>query len=208
MLRTARDESGFTLVELLVVILIVGVVGGVTLTGLVQGMQTSARADERIQAFSDLQRASERVSRDLRRGVWRDISVAPGTPPPGCVFLALAPNAVSLVVFDEAGRQRHSYQVAAGTLTVTRETWVAGAWQNTSTQFVIDGLTNGTAAEPIFTYLDEDGTDLLADGLQVEDRGDVRKFGLRLETELAGQGPVAVETIVGARNGGRSCPIA
>lgn len=209
MLRLHQEETGFSLVELLVVIVILGVVGGITLTGLVQGMQTSARADERIEGFSELQRASERVSRDLRRGLWTETSVTPGTLPDGCVFLDLSPSAITLIVLDGTGRHRHAYQVADGRMTLTRETWISGAWQNPSTQFVIDGLTNGTTSDPIFSYLDAAGGDLVdPSGIEPEDRAKVRKFGLRLETELAGQGPIAVETIVGARNGGRSCTAA
>lgn len=207
MLGRPADEQGFSLIELLVVVLILGIVGAITLTGLVQGLQTSARADARIQAFSELQRASERVSRDLRRGVWADIYVPPPvTPPAGCSYLEMSPGTLTLIVFDGNTRYRHRYALASGILTLTRHTWSSGTWQPTSTQEVVRGITNGTPADPVFSYLDADGADLLADGLQNVDRGQVRKFGLRLKTNVAGEDPVEVRTVVGARNGGLPCP--
>lgn len=208
MLNRDASEAGFSLIELLVVVAILGVVGGITLTGLVQGMSTSARADQRIHTYTELERASERITRDLRRAVWTDISIAPTTaPPPGCTFLDLSPDAITLIVLDGSTRYRHRYQLVGGQLNLTTETWTNGAWANASTVPVIGQIVNGTSANPIFSYLAADGTDLIAsDGFQEADRGRVRKFKLRLVADVSQQGPVALETLVGARNGGSPCP--
>lgn len=201
-------EEGFSLVELLVVIVILGIVGTVTLTGLVRGLQTGAMADERIEAFTDLQRAAERTTRDLRRALWTDVSSPTATIPDGCVALDLDHDELSVVVIEGPDRFLHTYALAAGTLTMTRETWNGSSFGNPVVQPVIAGLTNGSTADPIFRYLDEDGVDLVVEGggVQDADKARVRKFGLRFETEGETSGPVSVETVIGARNGGRPCP--
>lgn len=206
-----RDESGLGLVELLVTILIMGVVGGMTVTGLVQGMRTSSSVDLRIQASTELQRASERVARDLRRGVWTDISVTPlPAPPAGCTFVSLDAEQLTLIVFDGTDRYRHVYTHGGGALSLDIDEWVAGAWSDVSEQVVIDGLANTatTPSTPVFSFLDADGVDLLADGLDGSDHADVRSFRLTLVGDLADQPDVELRTTVAARNGGITCPVA
>lgn len=90
------DESGFTLVELLVVMLILGVVGTITVAGVVQGMQTSAHAQDRAEALANSQTVVERVSRELRAA------------DPLC---AIKPGAVSLTI--ERGQRLfyHHYEI-------------------------------------------------------------------------------------------------
>lgn len=62
----AAASGGFTLIELLVVLLLTGVIGGIVTASLIRGLQTTDRADDRISATLDLQRAIERVGRELR----------------------------------------------------------------------------------------------------------------------------------------------
>lgn len=64
--RRLADEQGFTLVELLVVSLIIGVVGAVTATGIISGMRTTADAQDRAEAQAATRVAAERASRELR----------------------------------------------------------------------------------------------------------------------------------------------
>lgn len=206
------DESGIGLVELLVVIVIMGVVGGMTVTGLVQGMRTTSQVDARIQTSTDLQRAAERVARDLRRGVWTDISMVSLPPEPaGCTYVSLDPDQLTLIVFDGSDRYRHVYTHASGALSLDVDEWDAGAWADVSDQVVIDGLNNATAATPVpvFSFLDRDGVDLLADGsLDATDRSSVRNFRLTLVGSVTDQPDITLSTTVAARNGGLTCPVA
>jgi prepilin-type N-terminal cleavage/methylation domain-containing protein len=205
MLRRADAQDGLTLVELMIVVLILGVVGGITTTGLVQGMRTSQDVDARVQAFTALQRTSERVARDLRRAVWTDVSAEPppADPPTGCTFVSLDPGDLTMIVFEDTDRYRHHYTVSGDELRLDVDVWSAGAWDDHSDRLVMDGLDSAT-----FGYLDAAGHDLLADGIQGNDRARVRKFGLTLVASLPDQDPVELSTTVAARNGGVPCPVA
>lgn len=72
MLMTASDrlrhgeEAGFTLVELLIVMVLMGVVGAVTLTSFVSSARSAQLATERLDAINDLTPAMQRMTRDLR----------------------------------------------------------------------------------------------------------------------------------------------
>lgn len=204
-----RDEAGITLVELMVVVLIMGVVGGMTTTSLVQGMRTTDRVDVRIQASTGLQQAAERVARDLRRGVWTDISVSPlPTPPSGCTYISVDPENLSVVVFDGADRYRHSYALVDGTLSLDVDEWAGSGWTDVSNQTVITGLNNVAAGVDLFTFLDRGGASVLDDGFQADDRSDVRNFRLTLVGSVRDQPDMTVSTTVAARNGGLTCPVA
>lgn len=63
---TARSESGVTLVELLVVMILLGVVGSVVTTVIVTGLQTSTSISTRTQALHQIEQSLQRVSRELR----------------------------------------------------------------------------------------------------------------------------------------------
>lgn len=205
-----RREDGLGLVELMIAILIMGVVGGITVTGLVRGMQTTERVDARIQTSTELQKVAERVARDLRRGVWTDTSLTPPptTPPAGCTFLSLDPNELTLIVFDGTDRYRHRYVLTGQTLTLDVDQWVASAWADVSNQVVTTGLTNIARGVPLFTYLDREAVDVLADGLQGSDHASVRSFRLNLVGAVNGQPDIPLSTTVAARNGGLPCPVA
>lgn len=60
------DDRGFTLVELMVAILILGIVGGVVVTSVVKALQVTTQANQRTTALTDIERGIERVSRQIR----------------------------------------------------------------------------------------------------------------------------------------------
>lgn len=64
--RLGSEEDGFTLVEVLVVMLIIGVVGGIVVTGITRGMRTTTAAQNRVEALTATQTAIERASREMR----------------------------------------------------------------------------------------------------------------------------------------------
>ena len=64
--KRAQDRRGFTLVELLVVLVILAIVGGIVASSLIRGLQVDAQARNRIEAFEDMQIVMERMSREIR----------------------------------------------------------------------------------------------------------------------------------------------
>ena len=64
--RFRRDDGGFTLVELLVVIVMFGIIGTLTLTAVISTQKDYRVADDQSQGLSDVKVASERLARDVR----------------------------------------------------------------------------------------------------------------------------------------------
>jgi type II secretory pathway pseudopilin PulG len=175
-----RGAEGFTLVELLVVILLVTIVGGVVLTSMVRGMQANALAQARIEAYNELTLAGERVTRELRAA--------------NPVIVAAAGQTRVRVVRDGACRE-FTFAVAAGTLTVQERlsgdgciTLSAGA-----TRPILQSLDTAGATAPVFEYRDRAG-------LATNTPAEVATITLTLTRELPDQPSVVVSTLVSVRN--------
>jgi type II secretory pathway pseudopilin PulG len=68
MIRRGRwdGEDGVSLVELLVVMMLLTVIGGVITAGVASASRATQRAQHRVQAHAEVQRAVERISREVR----------------------------------------------------------------------------------------------------------------------------------------------
>jgi prepilin-type N-terminal cleavage/methylation domain-containing protein len=64
--RNRGDDSGVTLIELLVAVFLVGVVGSVVTAGIVTSMRTTRQDQARASSASQLRTALDRLTRDLR----------------------------------------------------------------------------------------------------------------------------------------------
>lgn len=214
-----NQEDGFTLVELLIVVVILGVVGAVTVTGIVQGMRTTDRIQTRADALVELERASQRIERELRRGMW-SISLTPsGDPPNGCVVPALndagdasslKPDDLSLVVFHTGDRYRYHLTLDGGTVRLDQDRWDGTGWVDVADRVVIDDLTNEAHGIPLLTYVGADGETLApsAGGEYTNlDIAKLRKYRLRLRLDVNGDEPIELSTLISPRNGGGRCPV-
>lgn len=73
-LREAHaDERGVTMIEVLVVIVLIGLVGSVVTSSLVQGMRVTAETQSRFHALADLQKSVDRMTRELRAAIAVDV---------------------------------------------------------------------------------------------------------------------------------------
>lgn len=186
-MKSRRDsDDGFTMVELLVVMLIMGVIGAFTMSSLVQGLQTSNEADVRVQALTELQRAGQRVSRELRMACHVEAASADRV-------------VVDILRGDPPVRYRYSFTVDGETLEADVDTVASDG--TTTTDFRIDRIAEGiTNAGALFTYRDAAGAVMTAPVVPSE----VRDVTLTLERS-ANDDLLTWTADLHLRNGGLSC---
>lgn len=194
MMRPHRNEAGFSLVELLVVMVIMGVVGTVVGTSLVQGMRTSATAQSRIHALSDLQRGAERVSRELR------------VADPLCLTPGQEEQRLGASVYRDGKRYRYDFylQGSGDTQELVQDVTLFDPPESTTGTLVSSGTFIAEVGNdlildvsgdplPLFEYLDQSGEPPVTyqAAAQVQ---------LNLTKQVADDDPIRVTTTVEVRN--------
>lgn len=207
-LRAARDDQqGFTLVELLVVIVMVGIVGGFITTSLVTAMRASGQTEARTYALTDLQRGLQRVGRELRVG---ELQLDPGG--------AFADGAGARVTRDNQRIDFRYYleEQDDGTVSlledVARTDLVSGTTTAQNGLFIAD-IANLETGAPLFRYYrNHPVTDELIEVSCVDDgvavsgeecrqrHATATQIELTLEKTLPEQDPLRVSTTVNIRN--------
>ncbi len=188
--RLDRDEHGITLVELLVVLVIFGIVGGMVFSGIVSSLRTTTRAQDRIDAMTELEKSVERIGRELRAA---------------CQVNTFEPDDVSVDVVREGNIYRYRYVLGSvlgggqvpDALYEVRSVRdpSTGSFGSTSTRLFLNDVDNTT----LFVYSSPDGT---APGVATE----VSKAEITLRGTPANQNPIEVRTGIHLRNhGGFSC---
>jgi type II secretory pathway pseudopilin PulG len=174
-----RRESGATLVELLVVMVIFAAVGGVVLTSTVNALQNAAATNARIDALQELELAMQRVTRDLRAADPLELVAGEYDTALGASILRDgARSSVRFRLIDVGDVQQ-----------MVRED---------TSQTLVTNLDNGGA--PVFEYLDRFGEEItcttdcdtaLLQAAQVQ---------VRFVRVIPNTTPAIVETRVGVRN--------
>lgn len=163
--RGPGDESGFTLPELLVVILITGIVMVALFSSMTSVVSATARTDARTQTLNETRQAMETIIRDLRAA----------NPIDALSSVADYDRTVQFSVFCSSGTPNCSgnlrsvrYRANAAVL----ERIVGGSTypllRPQGAASLSDGLRRGallnTASEPVFTYFLRDGRRIQTSG--------------------------------------------
>lgn len=188
-------DSGFALVELLVVMVILGVVGAVTVAGITNGLHTTSYAQARVETLTEAQTALERISREIRAG----------NP-----VREIADQTLTLDVCrdDELRHYRYTVEPVGDLWELVQQRWdfvrdcpspdwdpVEADADRTSTRTLVQDLT----VAAVFTALDRDGAELA--GTAAENAEDAYRVELRLRRQVqAGREPIEAETTVTLRN--------
>lgn len=190
----SRDDGGFTLVELLVVLVILSILGGVTTTAVVTTLQSAAHTEQRVQALHELETALQRITRDLR--VAEPLVLSPDATSGD--FEAFQTDLGATVVRSGAPedvRYRLVGDSEDGPQQLIRED---------TGQTLVTLVDNG--GEPVFEYLRFDGEPLdCTDLTDVDDCRDRLMRASQIRIRLVrvideGNAPVRAETIVGVRS--------
>ena len=180
-------SSGFTVVELLVVLLLLGIVSSVVAGGLIRGQRADAQAQARIAAFEEMQIALERVSREVR---------AASTPLPDDV-LDEDGEWLQVDVLREGICIRFTFEVGADDALRVSEQRSTDDCDNFGT--ATDRVLVPDLADPaVFTF----ETNQYDDGERIAatDARDIRFVTITFTRTLFEQQPVTVSTVVGLRN--------
>ncbi len=140
------DEQGFTLVELLVVIVILGIVGGFVSLTVIQSFKTSSTGQARIEMLNRLETALQRVGRELRAADPLVVDTSGNYP-----------THVGATVYRNGQRHEYRYVIAAGELRQHHEVYDASdSLVSTDDRVLVDNL----LADSSFAYFRASGEEV------------------------------------------------
>jgi prepilin-type N-terminal cleavage/methylation domain-containing protein len=195
-LRDNNDDDGFTLVELLVSIILLGVVGSIASAAILTATQTQRNTDSLVTARTEATKSVERISRDLRAA----------NP-----LRAAAANDVTVDTLRGTTCERRRYYVDG-----TNRLMLSTARFATGTACGVFGATPGaatatviadavaTGGTPLFTYLRWDGSTsqrvAITAPVSASNLGLVDGVVINVTVPAAPRAPVTVSTQVDLRN--------
>lgn len=182
------QENGFTLVELLVVMVLMGIVGSVVGTSLVRGMHVSAEAQSRIQGLSELQRGMERIAREVR------------VANPLCLTAGQEDVRLGASVYRDQKRYAYDFYLqGSGVGEELRADIIVYDPPDSATGMTVASGTliaetgNSVLGIPLFEYFDQNGDPPITPGAAAQVR-------INLARQVSGDDPIQMSSTVEVRN--------
>lgn len=182
--RRQEGQAGFTLMELLVVMLLLGVIGSIVGSGIVSSLRADRKTRERVAVTGDLTKGVDRMTKQIR-------VAAP--------VIAFSSTSLTVETYRNGLRYRYAYTYLPDSKTVTEtlSTYASASdvtAMSTDTQTLLRNVTNGTAT-PMFEYFDRDGATATA-------IDDIARVEVTLVETPTGdvQAPISFSTSVFLRN--------
>jgi prepilin-type N-terminal cleavage/methylation domain-containing protein len=189
--RLRDDQAGFTLVELLVVTVLLGVIGAIAVQGIVITMERQRATAQRIDGLHELEIAVQRASRDLRAA--NPLVLSETRSATTTIGARIQREGETLIV-------SYGLEEEGGEQVLVQRTAVEG--ETVQVRQLVTQVDNGDA--PIFRYLREDGTEITCDDTVstcartfMDQATDVE---INLLRGVVGQDPVTVSTTINIRN--------
>jgi prepilin-type N-terminal cleavage/methylation domain-containing protein len=148
---SAARQGGFTLVELLVAMLLVGVVAAAVYASFISGVEASSSRDTQARAQNDARGALDEFTRDVRQAVSPDGLIAPVAAAPTATSIELWVDNSRSITATTATPVRVRYRLS-GTNFV-RQVLTGTTWS--AEEVLAPGVANGSTA--LFTAVDIDG---------------------------------------------------
>lgn len=187
-----RNEGGFSLIELLVVLVITGIVGGVVVSAITAGMRSASQTSTRIDATQELEVALQRMSRDIRAADPLELSPSGAFATEAGAKVVRGPKTFRVMYFlDASGSELRSELIELDAQ--------GQPLPGVAEQQLVTNVDMGT--EPVFSYLDATGRELTGCSPDCATTyREASQVGIRLVRRLDDDSRVVVETRVSVRS--------
>lgn len=195
-----RDEDGFTIVEMAITVMLLGIVSFVLFSFLDSSMKVTTRASKDLQAEQRMTIALRQMTQEIRSA--STVSQCAGAVSYKTCLVIEVPRQVAVGV--ACPLRRITYQLVGTTVRETRVTYPANACSPTTATFtnkpVLESVVN-TAAQPLFTYYDQAGTTFDPDvsPALVASAGSI-KTSVKVNYGVAGAPVISLDSMAALRN--------
>ena len=198
--QASRDEDGFTIIEMAITVMLLGIVSFVLFSFLDSSMKITTRASKDLQAEQRMTIALRQMTQEIRSA--DSVTQCAGNVSYKTCIVIDVPRETMLGA--ACPLRRITYQLVGTTVRETRVTYPAAACSPTTTTYnarpVLEGVVN-TAAQPLFTFYDQAGTTFDPDvspGL-VASAGSV-KTSIKVNYGVSGAPVISLDSMAALRN--------
>lgn len=144
--RRGGDQAGFTLIEMLVVVILMGVVGAMFTSGMMSAFRADRHTRARVGVQNDVTKGVDRMTKQIR-------VAAP--------VISFSASSLAVETYRGGYRWRYTYSYDSGAKKVTETlqkyaSATAVSPLSTTTQTLLTNVTN-SGTQPMFSYYDRNG---------------------------------------------------